>query len=208
MKTRSIVRRRTTILPGLLLIGLACGSVPENHLTPEQRPSAPTNAPIAITNVTVVDVAAGKHATGLSVLIRGREIVEIARNAAVPPTASRVDGTGKFLVPGFWDMHAHHQGTGVESLDLFVANGVIGTRDMGADADFILPLRDRIIRGELLGPEIVATGPILGDRPADWPFRRRVANAEAAREAVRDLKKRGVTQESRARVGGQRAEAA
>jgi hypothetical protein len=56
----------------------------------------------------------------------------------------------------------------------------------------ILPLRDRIRRGEASGPEIVAAGPMLDNAPADWPFRRRVTNAEEAREAVRDLKRRGV----------------
>jgi hypothetical protein len=89
-------------------------------------------------------------------------------------------------------MHSHHQATGRESLDLFLANGVVGTRDMGADLEFILPLRDRINRGELLGPEIVASGPILDDAPPDWPFRRRVTSAQEAREAVRDLERRGV----------------
>ena len=77
----------------------------------------------------------------------------------------RVDGTGRFLIPGFWDMHSHHQMTGTESLDLYLANGVVGTRDMGSDVDYILPLRDRINRGEVFGPEIVAAGPILDDRP-------------------------------------------
>ena len=56
---------------------------------------------------------------------------------------------------------AHHEAVGAASLDLFVANGVVGTRDMGAQVDFVIPLRDRINRGELLGPEIVAAGPIL-----------------------------------------------
>jgi len=77
-------------------------------------------------------------------------------------------------------------------LALYLAHGVVGTRDMGSDLEFILPLRDGIRRGELSGPEIVAAGPILDNAPADWPFRRRVTNAQEAREAVRDLKKRGV----------------
>jgi hypothetical protein len=63
---------------------------------------------------------------------------------------------------------------------------------MGSDVDFILPLRDRINSGQLLGPEIVAAGPILDDAPGDWPFRRRVKTADDARQAVRDLKKAGV----------------
>ncbi len=172
---------------------VACGSTPTGQLRPDQRSaSSAVSDSIAITDVTVIDVAGGTHHRRVTVLTRGQDIVEIGRDVSVPAGAVRVDATGKFLIPGLWDMHAHHQGTGAQSVDLFVANGVVGTRDMGADVDFILPLRDRISRGELLGPEIVATGPILDDRPSHWPFRRRVRNAEEGRTAVRDLKARGV----------------
>ena len=172
---------------------VACEGAPRGQPASEQRPaSSAAGDSIAITNVTVIDVSGGPHQPGVTVLTRGRDIVEVGRDVPVPAGAVRVDGTGKFLIPGLWDMHAHHQGTGAQSVDLFVANGVVGTRDMGAHVEFILPLRDRINRGELLGPEIVATGPILDDRPAHWPFRRRVTNAEDARAAVRDLKARGV----------------
>lgn len=150
------------------------------------------NNAIAITDVTVIDVESGARIDGANVVTVGDRIARVGRSAVIPPGATRVNGRGKFLVPGLWDMHSHHQAAGVESLELFLANGVVGTRDMGSDADFILPLRDRIARGEVAGPEIVAAGPILDDRPPDWPFRRRVRNAEEARAAVRDLKRRGV----------------
>ncbi len=48
---------------------------------------------------------------------------------------------------------------------------------MGGDADFILPLRERVKSGAILGPEIVASGPILDNPPPDFPYRRRVTNA-------------------------------
>lgn len=88
-------------------------------------------------------------------------------------------------------MHTHHQASGTSSLDLFIANGVVGTRDMGGDLNFILPLRDRIHRGELFGPAIVCSGPMLDDAP-QYPFRLRVTNGDEARKAVRELKARGV----------------
>jgi imidazolonepropionase-like amidohydrolase len=150
------------------------------------------NDAIAITDVTVIDVERGARIDGANVVTVGDRIARVGRSAVIPPGATRINGRGRFLVPGLWDMHSHHQAAGVESLELFLANGVVGTRDMGSDADFILPLRDRIARGELAGPEIVAAGPILDDRPPDWPFRRRVRNGEDARAAVRDLKRRGV----------------
>jgi hypothetical protein len=147
---------------------------------------------IAITNTTVIDVVGGGQQTGVTVVVRAGRIAGLGPRIAVPAGAVRVDGTGNFLIPGLWDMHSHNQASGRESLDLYLAHGVTGTRDMGSDLDFILPLRDRIRRGELSGPEIVAAGPILDNAPPDWPFRRPVANAREAREAVRDLKKSGV----------------
>jgi imidazolonepropionase-like amidohydrolase len=142
--------------------------------------------------VTVVDVATGARTTVATVVTKADRIEKIGKKISPPPGAVLVDGTGKFLIPALWDMHTHHQVTGKDSVDLYVACGVAGTRDMGADLDFILPLRDRINHGELLGPEIVASGPMLDAAPPDWPFRRRVTTAEQAREAVRDLKVQGV----------------
>jgi hypothetical protein len=89
-------------------------------------------------------------------------------------------------------MHAHHQLTGEASLPLFVATGVTGTRDMGADLEFILALRQRTASGQALGPVIVAAGPILDNRPPDWPLRLNVRSADDARKAVQMLKERGV----------------
>ena len=151
-----------------------------------------SSAPIAITNVTVIDVISGAHRSGLTVLVEDDRITAIAPRVRIPGQATRVNGTGKFLIPGLWDMHTHHQGTGADFLDLFVAKGIVGTRDMGGDADFILPLRARVRSGAIPGPEIVAAGPILDDAPPDFPYRRRVRNPIEAVEAVRDLKRLGV----------------
>ena len=151
-----------------------------------------SGAAIAITHVTVIDVVSGAHLTNLTVLIRNGRIEAMAPIVSVPEGAARLEGKGKFLIPGLWDMHSHHQGTGAESLDLFVAKGIVGTRDMGGDADFILPLRERVRSGATLGPEIVASGPILDDAPPDFPYRRRVTNAVEAKQAVDDLKRLGV----------------
>ena len=147
---------------------------------------------IAITDTTVINVITGVHQTGVTVVIQGDRIAAIGSKLSVPPGTARVDGHAKFLIPGLWDMHTHHQGTGVDSLELFVAKGIVGTRDMGGDADFILPLRERVRSGAILGPEIIASGPILDNAPPDFPYRRRVTNAAEARQAVRDLKQLGV----------------
>jgi imidazolonepropionase-like amidohydrolase len=140
----------------------------------------------------VVDVVTGALQPARTVVIRAGRIVSVGPRRTSPPNAVRINGTGKFLIPGLWDMHAHHQISGVASLELYLANGVVGTRDMGSDLAFILPLRRQIQEGALRGPIIVAAGPILDAAPAGWPYRQRVENADQARTAVRDLKSAGV----------------
>jgi len=147
---------------------------------------------LAITRVNIVDVVDGQIISNSTVVIRGRTITAVSRGSAPPHGAQVVDGLGKFLMPGLWDMHAHVQGSGEAWLQLYAANGVTGIRDMGADLEFILSMRDATSSGRILGPEVIAAGPILDDPPADWPLRMRVRNADEGRAAVQLLKRRGV----------------
>ena len=58
-------------------------------------------------NVNVVDVKTGQIAAKQNVLISGNTIQKITAKAISSKNASVVDGTGKFLIPGLWDMHIH-----------------------------------------------------------------------------------------------------
>ncbi len=153
---------------------------------------APQTQPLAITRVNVIDVVDGRVVPNNTVTIRGNTIAGVVQNGAPPAGAQIVDGQGRFLIPGLWDMHAHMEATGESSLQLYVANGVTGIRDMGSALDFILNLRDATSSGRTVGPRIVAAGPILDDAPADWPFRMRVKTPDEGRAAVQLLKRRGV----------------
>src|SRR5258705_3688972 len=133
--------------------------------------------PLAITSVSVVDVVDGRIVPNSTVTISGDTISSVGPNGALPADAQVVDGQGRFLIPGLWDMHAHIQGNERAWLPLYLANGVTGIRDMGADLDFILDVREATASGRTLGPRIVAAGPILDDAPGDWPFKNRVKNA-------------------------------
>ena len=147
---------------------------------------------LAITRVSVVDVADGRILPNSTVTITSDTIANVAADGAPPAGAQVVDGQGKFLIPGLWDMHAHVQVNAKAWLPLYVANGVTGIRDMGADLDFILDLREATASGRVLGPRIIAAGPILDDAPGDWPFRIRVRNPDEGRAAVQLLKRRGI----------------
>lgn len=145
---------------------------------------------LAITGVNVVDVLDGHIVPNSTVIVTGNTITSVTANRT-PRGAKVVDGRNKFLIPGLWDMHAHTEGAGESSLQLHVANGVTGIRDMGSDLELILRLRAATASGQLPGPRIVAAGPILDDAPGDWPFRMRVKTAADGRAAVRLLKRRG-----------------
>jgi hypothetical protein len=147
---------------------------------------------LAITGVNVVEIANGRIAPNSTITIRDQMISSVAQDGALPEGAQSVNGQGKFLIPGLWDMHAHIQGNEKAWLPLYIANGVTGIRDMGADLDFILEVRDATASGRTLGPRIVAAGPILDDAPGDWPLRIRVRNPDEGRAAVQLLKRRGV----------------
>lgn len=147
---------------------------------------------LTITGVNVVDVVDGRIVPNSTVIVTGDVIASVTQNVAPPPEARIIDGRNKFLIPGLWDIHAHIQGNENAWLPLYIANGVTGIRDMGADLDLILDIREATASGRTLGPRIVAAGPILDDAPGDWPLRMRVKTADEGRAAVQLLKRRGV----------------
>ena len=110
----------------------------------------------------------------------------------IAPTVKIVNGTGKYLIPGLWDMHVYAVFT--ERLDsmlpMFVANGVLGIRDMGTSMPLgdIARLRDEIAQRKRIGPRIVAAGPLLDGHPKPMrPNFLTITTPEEGRAAVRRL---------------------
>jgi imidazolonepropionase-like amidohydrolase len=144
---------------------------------------------IAITRVSVIDGDAPSPRTDQTVVIDGNRIVRVGASGsvAVPPGARIVDGRGKFLLPGFWDMHVHTAiSGGRELLSLYVANGVTGVRDMAGDWDTLKSWRSEIRRGQLVGPRIIASGPYLegGDVPIPHLLARNAVEASAGVDSL------------------------
>ncbi|HUQ80833.1 MAG TPA: amidohydrolase family protein [Gemmatimonadaceae bacterium] len=125
---------------------------------------------VAITNVTVIDGASATPRASQTVIVRGNRVASVgaASSTRAPSGARVIDGRGKFLIPGLWDMHVHTAIAGGRPLlALYVANGVTGVRDMAGDWDTLTTWRGEITHGALVGPRIVASGPYLegGDVP-------------------------------------------
>jgi imidazolonepropionase-like amidohydrolase len=122
---------------------------------------------LAVTNVTVIDVEDGRSRPAQTVIIDGERILDVDHRSrvTVPPGATVVDGEGKFLLPGFWDMHvhSHRERRWTYHYPLFVAYGVTGVRDAGTHLASALQLMPAH------ASTAVAPTVIWGSPPLDGP---------------------------------------
>jgi len=151
---------------------------------------APTTAFI---DVTVLPMDAERVLAHHTVLVSGDRIVAVGPNATVkiPADAQRIEGTGKFLMPGLGEMHGHNPPLGSASAYienvyfLFVANGVTTVRGMlGWPGQ--LELRDQVKAGTLTGPTLYLAGPSFSGGGANA-----VLSPSAAAARVRQQKTEG-----------------
>lgn len=153
----------------------------------------------AITHVTVIDATGAPPAqTDMTVVIEGERIVTIDRtnNVRLPRDTQVINATGKFLIPGLWDMHAHphlnsRQYFPLFALNLYLVNGVTGLRDTFGPLETQQQWRKAIEVGAILAPRMFLAGPLLdGPKPA-FAGSIAISNAEEGRQAVISLKRRG-----------------
>ncbi|MDP3774258.1 MAG: amidohydrolase family protein [Gemmatimonadales bacterium] len=144
---------------------------------------------VAFTNVNVVPMDRERVLANQTVVVRDGRIAEIgpAARVRVPDDALRIDGRGRYLVPGVAEMHAHIPGGNASPawvervLFLYLANGVTTIRGMLGGPSH-LTLRDRAARGEILSPTIYTSGPSFNGNSATSPevARRMVEEQRAA----------------------------
>jgi imidazolonepropionase-like amidohydrolase len=150
---------------------------------------------VAFVDVTVIPMDRERTLEHQTVIVRDGVITAIsaANRASVPADAMRIDGRGKFLLPGLADMHAHAQPGGAAFSDaagrqmaLYLAHGVTTARSLGMAPPMgpaVLDLRRRIAAGELLGPRLFVYSPSLNGNS--------VPNAAAAAPLVAQYKSDG-----------------
>src|SRR5260370_21467401 len=125
------------------------------------RAVAASPSRIAIIHVSVIDVRAGTITPDMTALIQGDRITEVRpskNNESLPAKVQVIDGRGKFLLPGLWDMHVHTDGED-RVLHLLLANGITGVRDMAGDPTKLADAARHIRSGEVNGPPLVFSGP-------------------------------------------------
>ena len=174
-------------------------------ITAERAPRQ-NSGRLVLLHATIIDATGAPPRTDMTVIISGGRITGLGPARALPaPAGARVvDATGKFLIPGLWDMHIHLDDpelwpthiTRAEKEKLFpllIANGITGIRDMGGSLEQLQEWRQKITLGQMLGPRMVIAGPFVdGNYPEfDWLGSLRVTTEAEGREAVRSLHRRG-----------------
>ncbi|HXG92511.1 MAG TPA: amidohydrolase family protein [Blastocatellia bacterium] len=147
---------------------------------------------LVINNVTVIDATGKPPMPGMTVVIRDGRIATIARGLKAKMAAGTrvIDGSGKYLIPGLWDMHVHEWDKDY-FLPLFIVNGITGVRDMFGPLALIKQWREEMKAGTLTGPHIIAAGQIVDGPKPVWPGSIAVSNAEDGVKAVNKVKQDG-----------------
>jgi len=155
---------------------------------------AQKNDALVLTHITVIDCTGAPPKPDSTVIITGSQITAVGPQASIsiPAPARVVDGTGKFLIPGLWDMHGHLTDATDAAFPLLIMNGVTGVRDMGGDLAQIDRWRSEIASGLRVGPHIVRAGPFVDGPKEGVANRLTVRTPDQARQAVHQLKAQGV----------------
>jgi hypothetical protein len=125
-----------------------------------------------IENVNIIDIEAGIIITNQDVAITSNKITSIFDHGhADVKSKTVVYGTGKYLIPGFWDMHAHmmREEWYAAQMPLLRANGITGFREMWGDLKIVNLVRAQIERDSLPYFRFVASGHILDGKKPFWP---------------------------------------
>jgi imidazolonepropionase-like amidohydrolase len=133
---------------------------------------------VAFVDVNVVPLDRERILERQTVVVTGDRISALgpSSSTAVPAGATRIDGRGKYLMPGLAEMHAHvvggnnpnHEQLNRDIMFLYVANGITSIRAM-LGAPNQIPLRERLKRGEILGPTMYVSAPSLNGNSAPTP---------------------------------------
>jgi imidazolonepropionase-like amidohydrolase len=158
-----------------------------------QRLSPTSLSPIALVGATLIDVTGKPPVKDSVVVVQGDRIVSAGSRstAEIPAGTKIIDVSGKFLLPGLWDMHSHFYQA--EFGPTYLAAGITTARDVGNDIEFGTALRDAALHGRGLGPRMLLAGYIDGKNDSH-SFDVQVETPEEARAAVQRYKDAGYEQ--------------
>ena len=174
---------------------LAGARMAETAATILRRP-APS---VAVTGVSLVDVQTGTVQPGMTILSQASLISAVAPDGRIqlPAGTHRVDATGKFAMPGLWEMHAHHGSPNDFYARNRLARGVLAARDLVGTLPAVHSIhrrREAVNAGREIGLRMVISGFIDGPAENTGPTSVLVETEDSARSAVREYKRLGYDQ--------------
>lgn len=148
------------------------------------------NMSIAIENVSIIRPGSMQALSAQTVTIENGKITSVGPTSAAKAAEGTrtIDGKGKFLMPGLWDMHVHWYEE--SSLGLFTANGVVGVRQMFGQPKH-LDWRKRAEQGSMVGPRWIVGSPIVDGPKPMWKGSIELKSPEEAKALVTKLKSEG-----------------
>ncbi len=115
----------------------------------------PADRPVVFENVNVVDVADGELLESYHVRVIDGKIDALSTVPLTGGDAIRIDGTGRTLLPGLWDMHGH---LSLSDGILNMASGVVNVRDIGNEHENIMDVAEKFNSGSVIGPNVFRAG--------------------------------------------------
>jgi imidazolonepropionase-like amidohydrolase len=134
-------------------------------LSIESRQHVVAEGSLALIGATLVDATGAAPIPSATVVVQNGRIVAAGPSSAtsIPSGARRIDVSGKTIVPGLWDNHAHlHQ---IEWIPTYFAAGVTSVRDMGSEWPLLVAMRNAIRSGKISGPNLFFAGLVDGPGP-------------------------------------------
>jgi imidazolonepropionase-like amidohydrolase len=189
-KTEMMREQYESLLPELIKRAAGYGMAAFTKGAPAPKT---TTGIIAIKGGDIIDVETGFAFPNGVLIISNGKIISINKSAMTPiPKGARViNATGKTIIPGLWDMHAHFEQT--EWGPAYLAAGVTTVRDCGNELGFIDAIQQAIDNGKGIGPKILMAGIIDGKGPMSLGIIQADTKEEAIK-AVDTYKARGFAQ--------------
>ncbi len=123
-----------------------------------------------ITNVNIVDVNTGKIVKNKTIAIDNNRITAIYdKEIAGSDSTIVIDGKGKYLIPGLWDMHAHYTWSHVDLDPLLIANGITGVREMWGNMPAYVEIPKRARQEGLVSPDVYLSADYIDGNPPAFP---------------------------------------
>ena len=174
---------------------------------PNQRLAQNNAGIIILENATVIDGTGDLPKPNTTIVINGSRIADQYNNATVNPDLPFADKivinlTGKYIIPGLFDMHAHvgnvlknsyNQSESEDMLSMLLAYGITTIRNTGGPTEQSVALKKNISEGKIMGPQIFTAGQLLNTLQIPVPFvEKQVVTEQDVRQEVRNQIEAGV----------------